>query len=171
MKWQLKTVVFMGLLVSMSVILTRFFGVMIGNTIRISFGGVPIIIAGILFGPLAGAITGIAADLIGVMVRSMGGYFIGFTISAALVGYIPGLFFLNQKTDEYPLSKIILSVLTVEILVHLIINTIWLIVMYNRGFLVIFPSRLLTRVIIIPFEVIFLTIILRALKIYRSKTG
>lgn len=171
MKWQVKTLIFMGLLASMSVILTRAFGVMIGNTIRISFGSVPIIISGILFGPLAGAVTGIAADLIGVMVRSMGGYFVGFTISAGLVGYIPGLFFLKQKNDQYPLSKIILSVLTVEILVHLIINTAWLILMYNKGFLIIFPSRLLTRLIITPLEVIFLTIILRALKTYKEKSS
>ncbi len=164
MKWQTRTIVFMGLLISMSIILTRGFGFMVGPTIRISFGDVPIMLAGILFGPLAGAITGIGADLVGFMLRSQGGFFIGFTLSAALTGLIPGLIFMGHKTEKYSLVKIILSVLLVNLLISLTLNTTWLIIMYSKGFWAIFPGRVITRAIITPLEIAFLTIILRTLK-------
>lgn len=164
MKWKTRTIVFMGLLAAMSIILTRLFGFMIVPTIRVSFGDVPIILSGILFGPLAGAVTGITADLVGVMLRSQGGFFIGFTLSAALTGLIPGLFFRNNRDGKYPLSKIILSSITVNIVVSLVLNTLWLVIMYNKGLFVILPGRLLARLVIVPLEIFFLATILRALK-------
>ncbi len=181
MKWSVRTVVFMGLLVSINIVLTRFLGFMImGNTIRISFGSVPIMLAGILFGPLAGTITGIASDLIGVMLNSMGGgYFPGFTISAALVGLIPGLLFLKYKRDNFSMLKIILSVLIVGIFVHLFLNTSWVVMIIQKeltiqtfveSFLGLLPPRLIARLIMIPLEIIFLTIILRAYNTYKSKS-
>ncbi|MCK4260284.1 MAG: folate family ECF transporter S component [Halanaerobiales bacterium] len=165
MKWQTRTLIFMGLLISMSIILTRFFGFMIGPTIRISFGNVPIILAGILFGPLAGAITGIGADLIGIMLRSQGGFFIGFTISAGLTGLIPGIIFIGRKNTKtkHSLIKIAISVILVNIVVSLTLNTIWLIIMYSKGFWAIFPARVLARLIIAPLEIFFITILLRTL--------
>lgn len=163
MKWKTRTIVFMGLLAAMSIILTRLFGFMIGPTIRVSFGDVPIILSGILFGPIAGAITGITADLVGMMLRAHGGFFIGFTISAALTGFIPGLFFLKEREGRYPLSKIILSSVTVNIIVSLVLNTLWLVIMYDKGLFVILPGRVITRLVIVPLEIIFLATILRAL--------
>ena len=69
-------------------------------TVRLSFGEIPIMLAGILFGPFAGALTGIAADLLGYMINSAGlAYFPGFTLSAALIGFIPGLLLKNSEKE------------------------------------------------------------------------
>lgn len=87
-----------SLLAGLSIIFTRVFSFMIPlaglPALRIGFGGLPIMISGILFGPLVGGVVGLVADLIGFLLNPMGGtYFPGFTISAALTGIIPGLIY------------------------------------------------------------------------------
>ncbi|MFP4200841.1 MAG: folate family ECF transporter S component, partial [Clostridia bacterium] len=86
-----RAMVTVALLIAISVILTRVFGIMlpVGGvmSLRISFGEIPIYLSGILFGPFAGAAAGAIADLIGVMVAGMD-FFPGFTVSAAVAGFI-----------------------------------------------------------------------------------
>ena len=83
-KFDIRTIVKAGFLVAISVVMTRFAYIMlpIGGVqgLRISFGELPIMLSGFLFGPVVGGITGIAADLIGVLVNPQGAYFPGFTI-------------------------------------------------------------------------------------------
>lgn len=168
MKFNTRTVVFMGLLVGMSLVLTRLLGFLILPTVRISFGDVPIILAGILYGPLAGLITGAAADVIGVLLKPEGGFFLGFTISSALTGLIPGLFFWRHTGSKYSPVKVILIVLLITVFVSLLLNTYWLTFLVGKGFWVILPTRLLARAIIAPLEAILLIAILRALEKYRT---
>lgn len=161
-RWNAKVVVYLGLLVALNIILTRVFGFYIGPTIRISFGGIPLMLAGILFGPIAGAVAGIAADFVGIMIRNVGGFFIGFTLSAALVGFIPGLIFQrNRGKKKYSLPKLITAVILKTVIVGLTLNTLWLVIMYDKGFLAIFPGRVLARLIMAPIEIFVLSIILR----------
>lgn len=101
-----KALVGSGLLVGLSVVLTRFFGIMLPIAgipgLRISFGSIPIYTAGILFGPLIGALTGIAADLLGFIINPIGGaYFPGFTLSAAIRGAIPGMIYIGIKSNKF----------------------------------------------------------------------
>lgn len=164
MKWKVRTLVFLGLLVGLSVILTRF-SIMPVPTIRIGFRDIPIILAGILFGPLAGLVTGVAADLIGFLISSGGTFFIGFTISAALVGFLPGLvFWKHDFTKKFPLLRIIIAVILVEGIISLFLNTLWLTVMYGKAFGVILPARATVRLITIPLETIIIAAILQALQ-------
>lgn len=98
-KWMSTSVlVKAGLMAGLSIVLTRAFSFMIPlaglPALRIGFGGLPVIISGILFGPFVGAVVGLVADLVGFMINPMGGaYFPGFTISAALSGAIPGFLY------------------------------------------------------------------------------
>lgn len=86
-----------ALLVAISVILTRFFSVVVPiaglPSLRVGFGVIPIMISGIFFGPSLGFLTGVVADLIGVLVHPVGPYFPGFTLSSGLFGLLTGLFF------------------------------------------------------------------------------
>ncbi len=87
--------VYSGILIALSVILTRFaslrFAIGGVENIRVGLGAFPILIAGVLFGPFYGAIVGILADLIGFMISSMGAYMPHFTFVSAMYGFIPGL--------------------------------------------------------------------------------
>lgn len=95
-----------SILTAISVILTRFFGIPIPigglPALRITFGAIPIGLVGIVFGPIAGALSGTVADLVGFMINPMGGmYFPGFTLSAALSGFIPGIVYKILKSNKY----------------------------------------------------------------------
>ncbi|MDW7667876.1 MAG: folate family ECF transporter S component [Bacillota bacterium] len=91
-----KALVTISLLTSISIILARVMGIMIPvagfPALKINFSTIPIMLSGILFGPVAGFMTGGVADVIGYLINPQGGpFFPGFTLSTALTGMIPGL--------------------------------------------------------------------------------
>lgn len=79
---------------AMSVVLTRFASLRIAvagvEGVRVGLGSLPNIMAGIVLGPLYGAISGAASDVIGFMMSPMGAYMPHFTVTAALLGALPG---------------------------------------------------------------------------------
>ena len=103
----------------------------IGDSIRISFENLPIIFAGIAFGPLSGAATGIVADLIGCLIR---GYSINpiITLGAAVVGLLSGIMArLIVRDGAYSLWQIILAVLPSHIAGSVIIKSLGLYLWYS----------------------------------------
>ncbi|WZL72441.1 folate family ECF transporter S component [Clostridiaceae bacterium 35-E11] len=151
---QTKNLIILSLFTAISIVLTRFFSVMLPITgiagIRLSFGDIPILLSGILFGPLAGALVGITADIIGAVFLSTFGYFPGFTISAALTGVIPPLAIKIFGTRKIKVKHIFLSILMTDIVVSLCLNTLWLNVMTGKAFFVLLPPRIIARIILIP---------------------
>lgn len=155
-----KSIVFSGLLVASSIILTRFLGFMaLGGAVRISFGGLPIALAGALMGPFWGGMVGMVADLLGATLFPQGAFFPGFTLTAALSGFIPGLILYGRKPD---MKIIALSSALVAAVCSLILNTFWLTILLKKGFLVLLPTRILSSVIIAFLEAILLKILLNA---------
>ncbi|EOD01342.1 folate family ECF transporter S component [Caldisalinibacter kiritimatiensis] len=90
--------------------------------LRLSFFEIPIIIAGMLFGPLAGGLCGIIADLLGFLLFPKGAFFPGFTLSAALWGVIPGIIFKFMKSQNKKFNYSIVNVITTLILAAGVIN-------------------------------------------------
>ncbi|HBK85843.1 MAG TPA: folate transporter, partial [Firmicutes bacterium] len=82
---RLSRMVTAALLVALSIVASRFLSI---NTpiIRIGFGWLPILLAGLLYGPGWGFIVGAIADFIGANLFPFGPYFPGFTLSAGLSG-------------------------------------------------------------------------------------
>jgi len=62
--------------------------------IRIGLGDLPIILAGMTFGPLSGGIVGALSDVVGYFINPMGAYMPHFTLVKALSGIIPGIMIL-----------------------------------------------------------------------------
>lgn len=96
------TVSLCGCLVATSIVLTRVVGVTFGPY-RLQFGDLPIILAGMLLGPIPGAIVGFVADVVG-------GIWVGYainpviTIGAACIGLVAGVVygFLSKLPDGHP---------------------------------------------------------------------
>jgi len=214
-KFQLKTadLVKAGLLAAISIVLTRFLSLMVPlgglPALRVGFGPIPIILSGMLFGPVVGALTGVVADVIGFMINPTGGiFFPGFTFSAALNGIISGVLFhqlkiqnskknynilnsivigifllaivfneaialpflivallvsiifiaipfivsknLEKRSDVIGYDKIAFTVTLDYIVVSLILNTLWLSMMFDKGFVIFLPGRIIASVIVIP---------------------
>ena len=101
-KFTTRKLVMAGVLTALSVILTRLFSVQLTESMRIGIGPLPILMVGIAFGPILGAISGLSADLIGFMINAGGQFHLGFTMSSLLTGLIPGLvacYFLKKKKN------------------------------------------------------------------------
>jgi ECF transporter S component (folate family) len=97
------TIVRAGLFISMSLVLKVMFEVYIPlagiPALRINFANLPLMLSGIILGPLAGFLTGAAADLINFVVKPGGPFFPGFTLASGLCGFIPGIIFKYLKRD------------------------------------------------------------------------
>lgn len=130
--------VMMGALIAMDVILTRFLSINTPVT-RIGFAFVARAITGILFGPLYGAVEGGIADFIGAVAFPSGPYFPGFTVTAAAIGLIYGLY-LHKKVT---LPRIVGAVATSQLVCSLGLNTLWLSMMTGSSFAALLSTRLL----------------------------
>ncbi|MDH8677225.1 folate family ECF transporter S component [Fusibacter bizertensis] len=219
-----------ALLATISIVLTRFLSLMLvlGGlpALRVGVGSIPLIMSGMMFGPVVGGITGVVADIVGYMINPMGGtYFPGFTVSAALYGVIAGILFKTFKiqnmkinfnlvnavvmalfgvglfvlmlssdtlifeggkfimNDTSALPVIVLMVLVTALFIAipfamssrfknkigqlnfdkiafavnityvinaLLLNTLWLSIMFDKGFMVFLPGRVIAAVITIP---------------------
>lgn len=83
--------VLMGVLSACSIILSRFLGFYLNETLRVSFGSVPILLAGLWLGPLAGGLVGAVSDILGATVFSGLGLYPPITIGPILVGVAAGV--------------------------------------------------------------------------------
>lgn len=129
-----KKLVYMAFLISLSIVLTRIFSIRIPlfgvEGIRIGFGGLPVIFAGIIFGPIAGGIVGAASDLIGYFINPMGAYMPHFTITAFLTGFIPAIIFHYLFNSKFNFWYLLISIavgqtITSIILVPFFIHTLF----------------------------------------------
>lgn len=155
-----QALVFSALLVASSIIFTRFLGFMaFGGAVRISFGGLPIALAGALLGPFWGGMTGMVADLLGATLFPQGAYFPGFTLTSTLLGVIPGIVLYSRKPS---IKWIALSCLLSAVICSLLLNTFWLTILLKKGFLVLLPTRTVSALTIATIEAVLLKVLLTA---------
>jgi ECF transporter S component (folate family) len=162
-----RIIVFMGLLVAMNIVLERFLSIQT-PIVRISFGFLPIALAGALFGPVGGAVAGGLSDILGTLVAGQGGYFPGFTLTAVLGGAVYG-FFLYKKPAS--VKRTALAVLIITVVCNIALNTLWLTVLTGKGALAILPPRLVKDGILLPVQVFLIYSVQRLaqpLGIFRS---
>ena len=86
-----RTLVSLALLCAMEIVLARFCVIWITNSIKITFEAIPILLAGLLFGPLAGGLVGAASDILGAAFLSGLGWTPALTVTPILLGVLPGL--------------------------------------------------------------------------------
>lgn len=86
-----RTLVTLALLCAMEIVLARFCVIWITNSIKITFEAIPILMAGILFGPVAGAAVGAVSDIVGAGFLSGLGWMPVLTVTPTLMGLLAGL--------------------------------------------------------------------------------
>ena len=162
-----------ALLVTISVVLTRWFSIMLPIAgalgVRLSLGEIPLFLAGVLFGPLAGGVAGAIADVIGVAIAPMGSFFPGFTISAAMAGAIPGLI-LHRRRRNITMGWLVGTVAVTGLLVTLL-NTYWLVILLQRGVYVLLPPRLFSRLAVIPIHSLIICALHTRIHIFKEHPG
>ncbi|MCW3489160.1 folate family ECF transporter S component [Dethiobacter alkaliphilus] len=150
MRLNIRQVIYAGLLIAISIILERLGAVMVGNSIRLSFGNVPIYIGGILLGPVAGGAVGAVSDLLGYLINSFGGAFIPQIFLASVMrGVIPGLVFFKMKGTNLHV-KVLVAIILTEFVAGVILTTWGLSWLFDTPFMVLLPPRLVALVVQVP---------------------
>lgn len=141
--WDVRTLVFLGALVAMHLVLTRVFVLELGFT-RISLGSVCTILAGLWFGPVAGAVVGFTADIVGCFMK---GYAVNplITLAAILWGVIPVLFRpLFLKGSRVKKSMWLCAGVTLaSVISSLGLTTAGLVLFNGFNFFAIMPARII----------------------------
>lgn len=90
-KWTIKTWVLLGMLTALSIVLTRLLGFYLTPQLRFSLGNIPIILAGVWLGPVAGGVVGAVSDIVGSYMLSPMGWYPPLTISPFIMGLTAGI--------------------------------------------------------------------------------
>lgn len=162
-KFSATVIVYSAILVALEIVLNRFCSINTSGW-KIGFGFVPIVIAAVMFGPVTAAVVYALSDLIGALLFPIGAYFPGFTVVAAIMGAMFGLF-LYKKTNEKKIKffpNIIVPVLFNNIVLGLCINTIWVSILYgSKTYFGWFIYRLPEYAILIPLQFVLIPILIR----------
>lgn len=146
----LKNLVSAAMLLALAVIL-GFYRIQLTEYIRFGFDSVAKELTGMIFGPVVGCIVGALSDIISFIIKPLGAYFPGFTISAAVAGLIYGMVMYKRPLS---LKRVIVANTLVTVLVNLVLNTYWLTLMYGDTFMALFPARIVKQLIMLPIDII-----------------
>jgi ECF transporter S component (folate family) len=147
-----KTMAYMSMLIALYGCLS-FLTIYITQALRFNFTFIPVAVASILFGPLAGGITGAFGDVLGWVITQTGPYFPGFTISGFVSGIIYGVFLYKK---EITIRRVVFAAITMVIVVELFLNALWLSILFGNAFFVLLTERLLKIVILVPLQSVVL---------------
>lgn len=138
-----------AILAATALILNRFLSFNVWNmSIGLSF--VPVLICGLLFGPIMGGVCGALADFVGALLFPFGPYFVGFTVTAFLSGIFLGMPSLFAKKVKKPLVFALYCFgffLINEVICTLTLNSLWIELLYSGEFLPILITRIPKSVI------------------------
>lgn len=124
-----RTLVTLALLSAVEVVLARFIVPMPNPTMRFSIEAVPIILAGLLFGPLAGGVVGLVGDAVGTLFSGYG-YNPFFAVPPFLIGLCAGLLrFLVDRKLTY--LRVLAAFLPAVILGSVLWQSYWLSFFYG----------------------------------------
>lgn len=154
----IQSIVVMATLVAMEIVLSRMLSYSVWD-MKIGFAFLPVVIAAIVLGPVRAAIVAALADFIGAILFPIGAYFPGFTLTAALVGVLYGLFLHKDQ----PFWKIVISVSIHQLILSLLLNTYWISVLYDSPFTALLVTRLLQCAVMIPVELLMIGLMVRTL--------
>ena len=175
-KMNLRLLTTSSILVALGVVLS-FFRIPISAVTEITLTGLPIAAGGYLFGPWVGMLIGALIDVCGFFIAPKGPFFLGFTISTALIGMIYGLFLYREWWDKnirqqgllYAGTKglalrIIVAHLLKTVFISLMLNCFWLSVFYGMTFKVVFLASVPKEGINFPIEVFLIYNVVQILK-------
>ncbi len=145
-----------ALLVSMSVVLKVFFSFTLTD-FRFTFYDIPLMITGIMFGPLVGAVAGFVTDVANIIYPNLATGFNLMTISSIMWGLIPGLLLFKRKMNIYNIAFVVI----LTSLLCFGINTIQL-SLWTKGASLHFVSlapRIASLLIKLPIQVLVVSVL------------
>lgn len=165
-----------ALLIAIEIVLNRFCSI---NTwgLKIGFSFVPIALCAMLHGPYMAAACYALADFLGATLFPIGPYHPGFTLCAAAMGFVYGIFLyrggLHLGRQQLIPARQTLSLFSNYLpptlincaVIGLFINTFWVTMLYSsRGYWGWFLYRFAQELILIPLNLLLLPVLDRLCK-------
>ena len=154
-----KSITGVAMLIAMNVILS-FASFNLSESLRISVSFIVTAVIGMMYGPAMCGLASGTGDLIRYLVKPVGGFFPGFTLTAVLEGVIFGVFLYKEKCT---LTRAILAKSAVSLLLNCGLNTFWLTVMYGTPFTQLFITRSIKNIALLPVEILLMYVALKSM--------
>ena len=158
---QLRNIVFCGVMGALSVVLSFVGSIRINPYMKIGVSEIPNLMIDYLMGPVVGGVFGAVMDFLKFLIHPDGSFFPGFSLSAAVAAVIFGIFLYKKKITFW---RLLISEILVKLIVNIGMNTLWLDMLYGKGFLAILPHRIVSNLIQLPIDVIVLFAVLSAVE-------
>lgn len=163
-----RSLVVCALLAAISVVLARLIVPMPTATTRFSIEAVPIILSGLLFGPVAGCLVGFVADTVGCLFSGFGWNFV-FSIPPMLIGLCTGLLrpLLYKRVTYF---RVLLTYLPAVIFGSILWQSYWLSAIYgSKSFVAFLSARSIQFTVTMVINVAIVTLLFKS-KVF-SSTG
>ena len=134
-----------GILSAIAIVL-GFFKIPVTQLIEIRFAVLPVTIAAYLFGPVVGGAVGLVSDIGGYILRPTGPFFPGFTLTSIVTGVIFGLMLYKR------------------VICGILLNSLWLSMLYGNGFIPVLTARIVKELVMIPVNTLMLAAVLQPVK-------
>ena len=155
----------MAIFIALQIVLARFAGIQVSEGLRVSFESIPVILAGIWLGPMAGLLVGFLSDFFGTIISGYGVYFLPLAITPILNGVLPGLCYRYIFKENLNLVKCIAMVVVTEIISSLLLGTYaltWYFHLFvpnkQATFAILFVPRL-TKLVTIAFDTVIVWLV------------
>ena len=163
-KQKTSMLVTLGMLVAIEIVLSRFCSIPAWN-FKIGLGFVPVVVAAVLYGPLPAAVVAGLSDFLGAIMFPIGPYFPGFTLTAALMGLVWGVFLHKRQT----MARIGGAVAVNQLVLSLLLNTLWISVLYDSLYVPLFLTRTISTAVMVTVQVVTIGLMTRVLGHFGKK--
>ena len=144
-----KNMVICAFMAALAVVLSYTTSIEVGPYIRIGFSGLPNRIVEFLFGPITGCIFGGALDVLKYIIKPTGPFFFGFTFDAMLSGIIYGSILYKKPISIW---RVLVAEFIVKLVINCGLNTLWISMLYGKGFIALLGPRVIKNVIMLPID-------------------
>lgn len=162
-----KKIIITAVLLAALVILSRFLSIKTPIA-KISFAFVPTCLCAIWLGPKWTVLLNVLGDLIGATLFPSGPFFPGYTVSTAIAGLIYGLLLYkkdeNSMSDKVFVLRVVIAVVLVAVIVNMGLNTLWTSMTTGKAFTVLFATRIVRQLVMIPVHIVVIICIERVLR-------
>ncbi len=156
----IRDIAIIAVLIAANIVLARLLSVQMWN-MKFSFSFLTVAIGAALYGVWGGAVVGGLSDFLGAILFPAGTYFPGFTLTAVIVGIVFGLFF----KKKFSFLRISLAVIITQICCTLLLNSLWVSILYGSPFLPTLTTRLLQAGIMTVVQIVSMFLLFDKLNI------
>ena len=160
-----KRICAMAMLIALQIVLARFLGWQVSEGLRISFESIPVLIAGMWLGPVAGFLVGVISDVLGTVISGYGVYFVPLAITPIVNGVLPPLIFRYILKDNITVARCAVVLVITQLIASMLLGTYALTWYYElfvpakeHTFAILFVARL-TKLATIAADTVIVTVL------------